>query len=68
MAEKGQLNKLKIEAYTKLDYSAKAECGDFVAINDVLSCFSVLLYPNPYARLKVAYNRFIGFTFGLLYI
>lgn len=32
MSEKGELKKLKIEAYTKLDYSSKADCGDFIAM------------------------------------
>jgi nucleoid-associated protein YgaU len=32
MAEKGELKKLTIEPYTKLDYSEKAGVGDFVAM------------------------------------
>jgi nucleoid-associated protein YgaU len=32
MSDKGELKKLTIEPYTQIDYSSKADCGDFVAM------------------------------------
>ena len=51
MADKGELKKLKIEAFTKLDYSAKADCGDFI----------VMFNPNTYKqKYEVEYQAAQG--------
>lgn len=51
MADKGELKKLKIEAFTKIDYSAKADVGDFV----------VMFNPNTYKqKYEVEYQAAQG--------